>query len=229
MSQNLPVVTIFADTVVRSDVGAGGWGALLCCAEHRRNVFGGVSVDRPEKADRLALMAALKGLSSLTHSSSVTVRSSSRYVVDGATKGLPMWPATSWKDASGAEVANADLWKVISSLSLKHKIKWALASEKEEGLSKAEALASQGVADELDSRRSPSGVAAPAPHEPAAGVVTEEPDMVDQIAAMEATALAQCQSLLRESLSVMCHGVPIDLIVAQEPEGLIARMHQACK
>ena len=100
-------VTISTDGACQPNPGPGGYAAILSCGPHRRELCGGV---RRTTNNRMEILAAVVGLEALKKPCRVTVRSDSRYLVDGMSLGWAFrWRANGWK--RGDEfVKNADLW-----------------------------------------------------------------------------------------------------------------------
>ena len=106
-------VIISTDGACEPNPGPGGYAAILSCGSHRREIFGGV---RRTTNNRMEMFAAIVGLEALKKPCRVTVRSDSRYVVDGVSLGwAARWRADGWK--RGVEfVKNVDLWSRLLKL-----------------------------------------------------------------------------------------------------------------
>jgi ribonuclease HI len=114
-------VEIFTDGACSGNPGPGGWGAILRSGAHEREISGG---EAATTNNRMELMAVIGGLEALRKSSSVTIHTDSRYVMDGATKWLPRWKANGWKTADKKPVKNDDLWRALENAIERHDVKW---------------------------------------------------------------------------------------------------------
>jgi len=81
--------------------------------------------------DRIALLAAVRGLEALEHPSHVRLMTTSRYVDRGMRFGLPNWRDANYRwESFGAlrPIRNSDLWQRISSAMQYHEISCRLLS-----------------------------------------------------------------------------------------------------
>jgi ribonuclease HI len=72
----------------------------------------------------MELMAAIKGLETLTEPCEVILITDSQYVRQGITEWMPGWVRKNWKTAGGGAVKNRDLWERLHAATLQHKIEW---------------------------------------------------------------------------------------------------------
>jgi ribonuclease HI len=72
----------------------------------------------------MELMAAIKGLESLTRGCKVRVTTDSVYVRSGITEWLPNWKKRGWKTAAGKPVKNLDLWQRLDQAAQAHDVSW---------------------------------------------------------------------------------------------------------
>jgi ribonuclease HI len=115
-------VLSYTDGCAIDNPGPGGYGVLLCCKEHRRELSGGF---RWTTNNRMELLACIEGLKALKRRCSVVLYSDSRYVVNGMTKGWAQrWQAKGWKLASDQDVKNADLWGQLVGLCQQHYVEF---------------------------------------------------------------------------------------------------------
>ncbi len=114
-------VEIYTDGACRGNPGPGGWGALLRCGRHEKELFGG----EPDTTNnRMELMAAIQALESLTRGCKVSLTTDSVYVRSGITEWLPNWKKRGWKTAAKKPVKNADLWQRLDQATEGHDISW---------------------------------------------------------------------------------------------------------
>jgi ribonuclease HI len=65
-----------------------------------------------------AALAVLRELSALPRQPQLTLRTDSRYLIDGLQKWLPGWKRKGWRTASGSPVLNRDLWEQLDAARL---------------------------------------------------------------------------------------------------------------
>jgi len=114
-------VEMFTDGACRGNPGPGGWGVVLRYGSHEKELYGG----EPDTTNnRMELMAAIKGLESLTRGCKVRVTTDSVYVRSGITEWLPNWKKRGWKTAAGKPVKNLDLWQRLDQAAQAHDVSW---------------------------------------------------------------------------------------------------------
>ena len=72
----------------------------------------------------MEIMAAIRGLESLTRPSDVHVHTDSQYLRRGITEWLPQWKRNGWMTKEKKPVKNADLWKRLDSAAQGHQVQW---------------------------------------------------------------------------------------------------------
>ncbi len=101
-------VQIYTDGACRGNPGPGGWGAVLVCGPHERELSGG---EAETTNNRMELTAAICALEALKRPCTVTLTSDSKYLCDAITLGWARgWRARGWKKADKSPALNADLW-----------------------------------------------------------------------------------------------------------------------
>jgi ribonuclease HI len=115
------IVEIFTDGACSPNPGPGGWGAILCYGRHQREIYGG---EPATTNNRMEIMAAIRGLESLTRPSDVHVHTDSQYLRRGITEWLPQWKRNGWMTKEKKPVKNADLWKRLDSAAQGHHVQW---------------------------------------------------------------------------------------------------------
>ena len=88
------LVEIFTDGACSPNPGPGGWGAILRYGGHEKEIYGG---EPATTNNRMEIMAAIRGLESLTRPSVVHVHTDSVYLRNGVTRWLPGWKRNGWK------------------------------------------------------------------------------------------------------------------------------------
>jgi ribonuclease HI len=115
------VVEIFTDGACSPNPGPGGWGAILRYGRHRREIYGS---ETATTNNRMEIMAAIRGLESLTRPSDVHVHTDSQYLRRGITEWLLQWKRNGWMTKEKKPVKNADLWKRLDSAAQGHHVQW---------------------------------------------------------------------------------------------------------
>lgn len=145
-------VEIFTDGACRGNPGPGGWGALLRCGEHEKELFGG----EPETTNnRMELMAAIQALDALKEACRVEVTTDSVYVKNGISEWLANWKKRGWKTAARKPVKNADLWKQLDKAVQRHdevNWHWVKGHSGHPENERADMLANRGI-DELEGEK----------------------------------------------------------------------------
>ena len=104
-------VTLYTDRACSGNPGPGGWGAILECEGHRKELSGG---EASTTNNRMELTAVIEGLSALKFGCAVTLVSDSKYVIDAITKGwVYSWKAKGWRKADKSPALNVDLWEKL--------------------------------------------------------------------------------------------------------------------
>ncbi len=117
----MKTVIIYTDGACSGNPGPGGWAAIIQCGSAEKIVKG---AEKETTNNRMELMAAIKGLESLTERCQVTLYTDSVYVQKGATEWLLGWKKNNWKTAAKQPVKNIDLWQQIDAVLAKHHIDW---------------------------------------------------------------------------------------------------------
>ena len=115
------LVEIYTDGACKGNPGPGGWGALLRCNGHEKQLFDG---EGHTTNNRMELLAAIQGLSALTKPSQVVLTTDSEYLRKGITEWIVAWQARGWKTADKKPVKNVDLWQQLAEQVAKHQISW---------------------------------------------------------------------------------------------------------
>ena len=117
----LPHVEIATDGACKGNPGRGGWGVLLRMGGVEKELSGG---EPHTTNNRMELMAAIQGLKALTRPCRVTLRTDSRYVMDGLTKWIHGWLKNGWRTSDKKPVKNADLWQELLAAAKPHRVEW---------------------------------------------------------------------------------------------------------
>ena len=114
-------VDIYTDGACRGNPGPGGWGVILKTQSATKELYGG---DLDTTNNKMELLAAIKGLQSLTQPCKVYLYTDSNYVKQGITEWIINWKRNGFKNAKKKPVLNANLWLELDQLTSIHDIEW---------------------------------------------------------------------------------------------------------
>lgn len=111
-------IEIFTDGSSRGNPGPGGYGVILRCGEHYKEISGGV----PETTNnRMELTAVIVGLEAVRRTNAeIVLYSDSKYVVDSVNKG---W-VFGWERKNFEKRLNADLWVRFLAVYRRHRVRF---------------------------------------------------------------------------------------------------------
>jgi ribonuclease HI len=122
-------VVIYTDGACTGNPGPGGYGVVMLCGEHRRELSGGY---RLTTNNRMEIMGCIVALQALKDRCDVTLHSDSKYVVNAMSKGWARrWQLANWQRREGygentvwKDALNADLWQQMLDLCDRHKVRF---------------------------------------------------------------------------------------------------------
>lgn len=115
-------VIIHTDGACKGNPGPGGYGAVLVCGRHRKEVSAGY---RLTTNNRMELRAAIAALELLSEPCLVELYSDSKYLVQAITeRWLDGWKRRNWIKSDKQPVKNQDLWQLLIVAIASHKIDW---------------------------------------------------------------------------------------------------------
>jgi len=114
-------VEIFTDGSCLGNPGPGGYGTVMRYKQHEKELSDGFYMTTN---NRMELLAAIVGLSSLKESCQVDLTTDSQYVRQGITQWIHNWKKRGWKTADKKPVKNADLWQRLDEESQRHQVSW---------------------------------------------------------------------------------------------------------
>ena len=115
-------VVIHTDGGCKGNPGPGGYGAVLVCGKHRKEISAGY---RMTTNNRMELRAAIAALESLREPCSVELHSDSKYIIDAMSKRwLASWQKSGWRTAAKQAVKNKDLWLLLLAAMQPHTLHW---------------------------------------------------------------------------------------------------------
>jgi ribonuclease HI len=137
-------VIIHTDGACKGNPGPGGWGALLAWGDHEKELFGG---EPHTTNNRMELTAVIRALESLKRGCDAEIYTDSQYVKNGIESWIHGWKRNGWKTSDRKPVKNADLWRELDELSVRHSIRWhwVKGHNNHAGNERADALANRGV------------------------------------------------------------------------------------
>lgn len=111
-----PRIFLYTDGASSGNPGPGGYGIVLKCAGHEKEMSGGFI---RTTNNRMELLAVIKGLEAIKwHNAEVDVFSDSSYVVKAVNEGwLQNWERKGWK-----KVKNPDLWMRFLNVYRMHRV-----------------------------------------------------------------------------------------------------------
>jgi len=115
------IVNIYTDGACKGNPGRGGWGALLCYGDKKKEVYGGEALTTN---NRMELMAAIQGLEVLTRPCEVKITTDSQYVRKGVLEWMANWKKRHWLTAARQPVKNKDLWQRLDKVLVDHTVDW---------------------------------------------------------------------------------------------------------
>jgi ribonuclease HI len=144
VTSHCEIVEIYTDGACKGNPGPGGWGALLICGEHRKELHGG---ERDTTNNRMELMAVIEALKTLKRSERVRLHTDSQYVHKGISQWLAGWKRKGWKTADGKPVKNQDLWIALETAAAPHHVEWVWVKGHagHPGNERADELANAGI------------------------------------------------------------------------------------
>ena len=143
------MIKIYTDGACKGNPGVGGWGALILKDEKNIELFGG---ERETTNNRMELMAVIMALKEISSSTELTIYTDSTYVQKGISEWIKNWKMNNWRSSSKKPVKNKDLWIELDEVSASRKInwEWVKGHAGNEGNEKADELANKGVISMMD-------------------------------------------------------------------------------
>ena len=120
--EEIKKVALYTDGACLGNPGPGGYGVVLLYNEHRKELSGGF---RLTTNNRMEIMAAIVGLTTLKAACRVTLYTDSQYLVNAMTKGwVERWRANGWKRNKHDKALNPDLWEQLLRLCRSHQVEF---------------------------------------------------------------------------------------------------------
>jgi len=113
------VVAAACDGACSGNPGPGGWGCLLRFEDGSVQEFGAAEADTTNNRMELtAALTLLHKLRTLPRHPDLTIRTDSKYLIDGYSRWIQGWKRKGWRTAAGAPVLNRDLWEALDAARL---------------------------------------------------------------------------------------------------------------
>jgi ribonuclease HI len=119
--RNGQFVEIFCDGACSGNPGPGGYGAILRCGGHVKELNGGAG---ETTNNRMEMTAAIEALRQLTRPCQVLITTDSQYLVKGMTEWIAGWQRKGWRNSKKEPVLNKDLWELLLALTASHSVQW---------------------------------------------------------------------------------------------------------
>ena len=115
-------VTIHTDGACKGNPGPGGYGVVLVCGKHRKELAAGYT---RTTNNRMELLAAIAALEALTEPCEVALFSDSKYLVRAIEeRWIDGWRKRGWINSSKEPVKNRDLWERLLEAMAPHRVSW---------------------------------------------------------------------------------------------------------
>ena len=115
------MIKIYTDGSCLENPGNGGWAAIIFI-NNKKIVISGNKKNTTN--NQMELMAAIEALKKVPEGQEIQIYTDSKYVKLGITEWIEKWIQNNWKTSSKQKVKNIELWKELSEISKKYKIKW---------------------------------------------------------------------------------------------------------
>lgn len=122
-------IKIYTDGGCSGNPGPGGWAYLIIMQTFQGDKIiarnkGAVKDTTNNRMELIAVIEALRDLSSMNVPRNVTVYTDSQYVQLGISEWITKWKRKSWKTSDKTPVKNKELWIELDSLREGFSIKW---------------------------------------------------------------------------------------------------------
>jgi ribonuclease HI len=114
-------IIINTDGSCLGNPGSGGYGAILIHKDRKKEISGS---EKDTTNNRMEMRAVIEALRLLKKSSTISIFTDSKYVMDGITKWIISWKKNNWRTANRKAVKNSDLWQDLDVEVIKHQIEW---------------------------------------------------------------------------------------------------------
>ena len=113
-NQRGQVIAAATDGACSGNPGPGGWGALLRYEDGAIEEFGGYEPETTNNRMELqAVLELFKHLKTLSYKDGLTIRTDSKYVINGLNSWIKSWKRNGWRTSAVKPVLNQDLWRSL--------------------------------------------------------------------------------------------------------------------
>lgn len=110
-------IRIFTDGASRGNPGPGGWGSIIDFGDEVHELGGRENKTTNNRMELSAVLESLEFLQNNNHSGAhVKFFTDSSYVAKGVSSWVKGWRQNNWKNKTGQEIANVDMWQKINDL-----------------------------------------------------------------------------------------------------------------
>lgn len=115
-------VVIHTDGGCKGNPGPGGYGVVMICGPHRKEL---AEAYRRTTNNRMELLAAIAALEFLAEPCEVELHSDSKYLIEAMVqRWTDGWSRRGWKTAARQPVKNRDLWERLLAAAAPHRLDW---------------------------------------------------------------------------------------------------------
>ncbi len=108
------VIAAATDGACSGNPGPGGWGAMMRFENGTVQELGGHEpLTTNNRMELKAALSLLEVLNKVPCHPDLSIRTDSKYLIDGLSKWIIEWKKKGWKTSSGKPVSNQDLWKEL--------------------------------------------------------------------------------------------------------------------
>jgi ribonuclease HI len=114
-------ITIYTDGACSGNPGPGGWGAVLLCPPHIKEISG-FSILSTNNI--MELTAAIEALKLIKSGYAIEIYTDSKYVMNGITTWIANWKKNNWLSSAKKPIKNQELWQELDKLNAQHQPSW---------------------------------------------------------------------------------------------------------
>lgn len=118
---NTNAVHLYTDGSCLGNPGPGGYGVVLECNGHSKELSAGFTCTTN---NRMEMLACIEGLRALKRACNVVITTDSQYVKQGIEKWMAGWKRNGWRTAAKKPVKNQDLWQQLDTELQRHTVRW---------------------------------------------------------------------------------------------------------
>ncbi len=113
-AQHGQVISASTDGACSGNPGPGGWGVLIRFEDGSVTEFGGYEpATTNNRMELRAMLEVFKHLQNLPLHPELTIKTDSKYLINGLNNWIKGWKKNGWRTSSGKPVLNQDLWQAL--------------------------------------------------------------------------------------------------------------------